>query len=253
MAINPSNKRAERAILDALQTRLAVRMRNDVGRVIGGQIRSVADAVADDKEDALGIIVDGAELLSAAFNKSYNSTINTFGSRLLSEAKCIHGNDWVRKNTLQEQVGELVRRYTLTTTAQRVVQVNTTTIDQISAIIQAGRDELLDPGKIATNIRQLAQITTRIRAETIARTETHSAAGFANNEAAKLLDIELWKEWIDAGDEREREDHRAGNVDRVDVNSEFFVGGEYLAYPGDTRGSAENVINCRCASVFVSK
>lgn len=252
MAINPSNKRAERAILDALQTRLAVRMRNDVSRILRSQISAVASAVADDSVDPLGAIVD-SNGLSGAFNRAYSSTINTFGSRLLSESKCIHGREWVRKQSLQDRVSDLVRRYTATNTAQRVAQVNSTTIAQISAIIQSGRDEFLDPGKISTNILALSAVTTRIRAETIARTETHSAAGYANNEAAKLLDIELWKEWVDAGDGREREEHRSANVPRVEVDSEFFVGGEYLAYPGDNSGSAENVINCRCASIFVSK
>jgi hypothetical protein len=32
------------------------------------------------------------------------------------------------------------------------------------------------------------------------------------------------------------------------MDKNFLVGGEELAYPGDSRGSAANVINCRCTN-----
>ena len=32
------------------------------------------------------------------------------------------------------------------------------------------------------------------------------------------------------------------------MDKNFLVGGEELSYPGDSRGSAANVINCRCTN-----
>ena len=58
----------------------------------------------------------------------------------------------------------------------------------------------------------------------------------------------LQKEWIATLDERVRIDHAEANGQVVDMDKNFLVGGEELAYPGDSRGSAANVINCRCTN-----
>jgi hypothetical protein len=36
----------------------------------------------------------------------------------------------------------------------------------------------------------------------------------------------------------------------IPIDDFFDVGGEKLKYPGDPRGSAGNVIQCRCAVVY---
>ena len=58
---------------------------------------------------------------------------------------------------------------------------------------------------------------------------------------------ELQKEWIAARDERVRSAHAVANGQIVDFEDKFLVGGEYLDRAGDPRGSAANVINCRCS------
>jgi hypothetical protein len=59
------------------------------------------------------------------------------------------------------------------------------------------------------------------------------------------------KGWSAHTDSRTRPDHLAMlDSDMIPLNADFIVGGEAMAYPGDPRGSAANVINCRCSLVF---
>lgn len=46
-----------------------------------------------------------------------------------------------------------------------------------------------------------------------------------------------------------RDAHAAAHGQRKNKNGFFGVGGEYLRYPGDPKGSAGNVINCQCGMV----
>lgn len=87
-------------------------------------------------------------------------------------------------------------------------------------------------------------------AKRIVRTESVNAANYATNQSA--IDVfgrnNLEKEWIATLDSRVRIEHIEANGQIVDMNEKFNVGGELLSYPGDSAGSAWNVINCRCTN-----
>jgi len=87
-------------------------------------------------------------------------------------------------------------------------------------------------------------------AKRIVRTESVNAANYATNQSA--TDVfgkeNLQKEWIATFDKRTRIDHIQANGQIVDMDKNVLVGGEELAYPGDSRGSDANVINCRCTN-----
>jgi len=87
-------------------------------------------------------------------------------------------------------------------------------------------------------------------AKRIVRTESVNAANYATNQSA--IDVfgknNLQKEWIATLDSRVRIEHIEANGQVVDMNEKFNVGGELLSYPGDSAGSAWNVINCRCTN-----
>lgn len=89
-----------------------------------------------------------------------------------------------------------------------------------------------------------------VNAKRIVRTESVNAANYATNQSA--TDIfgkeNLQKEWIATFDNRTRIDHIQANGQVVDMDKKFMVGGEKLSYPGDSSGSAANVINCRCTN-----
>lgn len=58
-----------------------------------------------------------------------------------------------------------------------------------------------------------------------------------------------YKRWVTMHDDRVREGHALADGQEVPLGSPFVVDGEYLQYPGDPRGSAGNVVNCRCIVV----
>ncbi len=84
----------------------------------------------------------------------------------------------------------------------------------------------------------------------IARTELHTAANTASDQAAQSTGLDLVKEWGATDDKRTREDHREANGQRVEMAQAFTVGGEKLMYPGDPNGSAHQIINCRCTCYY---
>lgn len=95
------------------------------------------------------------------------------------------------------------------------------------------------------------------RAETITRTEmgrVHSAAREARMkgvaEAGTDPAIKLQKQWIDSGKAHPREDHAALDGVVVDLDEDFPGGRPYPHAPGLP---AEEVINCGCTHVLVSK
>ena len=88
------------------------------------------------------------------------------------------------------------------------------------------------------------------QAERIVRTESTLAANYATQQSALRIfpGSQMSKEWIAAQDERVRFDHSQADGQIVKFEELFLVGGERLEYPGDPRGSAGNVINCRCST-----
>lgn len=117
----------------------------------------------------------------------------------------------------------------------------------------------IDSGTLLTS-KQIETITGRyadrlleLRGTTIARTEAIGAANAAGQEAMEQVIDEglaerdaVQKQWDSTRDGRAREAHWAANGVRVNIDAPFNIGGELLRYPGDSRGSAGNVINCRC-------
>jgi hypothetical protein len=90
------------------------------------------------------------------------------------------------------------------------------------------------------------------RAMTVARTETIGAvnAGVyrgAQLEAEQRGDVAPFKQWISTEDPRTRPTHVAADKQRTLLSEPFRVGGAPLLFPGDPRGPAQEVINCRCS------
>lgn len=83
----------------------------------------------------------------------------------------------------------------------------------------------------------------------IARTQTTRLENKARIDAYSVGDkmgYTMIKEWVAVNDNRTRPAHRHANGQQVPLDQPFNVGGEELMYPGDSNGSAGNVINCRC-------
>ena len=125
---------------------------------------------------------------------------------------------------------------------------------RIDRIIRDGRAENLTLRQIAKNISDKVIPITRARAATIARTETHNAASFANHSyhgtVADDLGMEMVKQWVSTSDGRTRSAHSAANGQQRPMSEDFIIGGAPMGYAGDPKGGARNVINCRCVIIY---
>jgi len=91
----------------------------------------------------------------------------------------------------------------------------------------------------------------RNRARVIARTETITSLNHASYQGALSTGLEVQKAWLSYKDSRTREDHYEMNSnDYIPLDADFNVGGQLMLHPGDPRGSAAQVINCRCGLVY---
>ena len=99
----------------------------------------------------------------------------------------------------------------------------------------------------------------------IVRTESTAAANYGALQAGLNAGIKMNKVWISSLDKRTRRipgddfDHLDAHGQQVDIKEMFEIENvetgdfEKLEFPGDRRGSAENVINCRCTVSLVPK
>lgn len=92
------------------------------------------------------------------------------------------------------------------------------------------------------------------RAQTVAVTEVHRAWNMGAQAAALKVQAKgfggLLKRWNAREDSRTRAAHREADGQVVAVGQPFIVDLEPLMVPGDPRGRAANVINCRCKPDF---
>jgi len=143
---------------------------------------------------------------------------------------------------------------------ERITSVNETTIRRIQLAVEVAQRKNYS----VDEMREFLQKTidspsfTRYQALRIARTEVGAAANFAALKAGESSGIVLEKVWIAMHDNRTRDgkpeewDHRSMDGVSVEQNEPFVLRSrsgqvEYLDSPCDVKGSAGNVINCRCA------
>ncbi len=109
--------------------------------------------------------------------------------------------------------------------------------------------------QIAAGISNKFSGINRSRANVIARTETHSAAGYANHDyheqASDSYGLKMIKQWVSTSDARTRQAHVIMNGSKVDMNEDFLMpNGARMSFCGDAKGGAANVVNCRCVTLY---
>lgn len=146
---------------------------------------------------------------------------------------------------------EAIQDHVVTTTATHVTEIGETTKRALRGAIKEG----LDAGESMTQISKRIGATfadweggtSSYRAMLIARTEVHSAAGYAMHESARQSGVAQKKGWLDAGDDRVRDSH-AGNTAAgwIDFDDPYPNGAQH---PGD----GTDDIGCRCVEMFKTR
>ena len=181
------------------------------------------------------------------FAKWYAKSFN----RLISKRQDVSGFD----DVWSEGFAEAGRKVA----GQRIVLLQGTAKAEVIKNLQRF---MQDPEFMALGAEQRGRILrsrfnklSKYQAERIVRTEATYAANLgAERSALDMFGSDgLQKEWLTSVDGRERASHRSTNGQVVDMDKPFNVGGELLMMPGDPRGRAANVINCRCAVAHLPK
>ena len=134
--------------------------------------------------------------------------------------------------------------------AAKVAKITEETRTRVSVALRQAAESKLNKQDTAKLIQGSTGFSEK-RSLLIARTETTMAANMGAWEAAKDIPFPLEKVWIAANDNRTRDSHAAMNGQpAIPFDEQFEVGGEKMMYPGDPKGSAENICNCRCVVAF---
>ena len=172
------------------------------------------------------------------------ASMTTFGRHTLSQFR-------KGKKATEDVFNDAIQAYLKEHGLDKIDQIAETTRDNILAIIAAGEAEGLAIHEIAANIVEQAGGTiARVRAHTIAITETHSAATFASDAAAESTGLTLTRVWMAADDARTRPTHIDADGQRRSMTKPFTVGGASLDRPGDPNGPARETVRCRCVVLY---
>ena len=142
-------------------------------------------------------------------------------------------------------------------TARKITKVQGTTKKMLNTVIQTGVQQGQTNAEIATRIRKTGKIDSQFRAMRIARTETLGIYNAATDASVADTGLKFKRVWSTTKDSRTRRrkrgsfwDHWSADKQKRDQNEDFVVSGESLKYPGDPKGSAGNIINCRCVLIY---
>lgn len=137
---------------------------------------------------------------------------------------------------------------------EKVTEITDTTREALRQVVGQGIAEGQTSPEIARSIRGMyghwTDETMDVRRSLmIARTESGSAANYAQQAAAEAVQSEtglrIEKTWVSSRDDRVRDSHWLVDGETVPLDQPFSNG---LMQPGDPDGSAADVINCRCVS-----
>jgi SPP1 gp7 family putative phage head morphogenesis protein len=158
-------------------------------------------------------------------------------------------------NTEQAQVLDstwlqYMRRYALTESGNRITKITETTKEIIRNSLTKSINEGHGIDEAARNLMKEWRGISTTRAKVIARTEILSASNAGSYAGAQSTGLDLQKVWLSTKDSRTRDTHRHLDGEKVEMEELFSNG---LRYPGDPRGSASQVIQCRCTQTYEVK
>lgn len=231
------------------QERLLLLLERKFRKVIANEIASASTAMLDQFKAtgrAPNLPEWHAQSLLGTYQQMAEISIEAFGERIVDQGKC--AGLIIETKSFREFFVRLAREYVgLEMIRKRITYVSETTRQQILNQILIGQEAGEGIDAIAQRISTNIPLISRQRGALIARTETHGAANYGADGAARATGLDVRKEWVAASDERTREEHSAADGQVVAMDQPFDVGGEMLMYPGDPNGSGGNIINCRCA------
>lgn len=128
---------------------------------------------------------------------------------------------------------------------RRISGISAVTLDKVSRILLESLTEGHTISEASDRLAELFDDMEGTRALLIARTEATGAANFAAWTIFKVVGVPL-KRWMSVLDEKVRDSHQLAHGQIRAIDEPFIVGVDSLMFPGDSNGSAKEVVNCRC-------
>ena len=225
------------------------RIRNSYERRLVGQLTVLFENIAETTVREYQVGGSPAVRFENVTNRISEVLVPHYRSVILAMA------DRFQTVKVKQDYERIVQAYLRFTATDRIVGISTTTQNLIKrALLEA--DQEINPRQAAKLIEErVGGAFGRRRAATIARTETHAAASYANHEVAKDLGVPMRKQWVATNDDRSRTWHSSVNGQTVDLDEDFIVpykGVDYrMKHTGDPNGGAHNTINCRCVTIYL--
>jgi len=230
------------------QLRLRTSLERKLSFNLMTQFAEIGNTARTEFEARGGIEITGSFIerrIRSVLEPHWRTVIEKFGTRVLSYRK------------QDSQFETIIRQYLTVSGLQSITNISNTTRKLLLSTIIAGEADALGNAAIGQMIfdTMRGEVSKR-RAMTISRTETHTAASFANDEVARSMNLpDLQKQWVSVSDDRTRSFHAQMNGVTMPMDEDFIVpvnGIEYrMERPGDPRGGAINNINCRCVLIYV--
>lgn len=218
---------------------------NSYFKILYGKIVGVLDS--NNFDDSANLIAKISEKkLKDILVKNYKEIVDYFSNMTMKELtgkKQMSFDVWTGLFLAKLETGA----------GEKITNINNTVLMHIRRELQRGTLAGESIHELSERLMNEKISFSRVRAICVARTEVIGTSNGASFETARFIDGgdgRLKKNWITTIDGRERPWHSDADGQTVGINEKFIVFGEELDYPGDPMGSAENVINCRCASSF---
>lgn len=253
----PAGRDITRQYLQRLRKQLALerQLTRPLAREIRERMRNAAENLKRYGPQGVDLaLVDHEVALLDLLQAHYRKAGEIFGRLVLDLVKGV--GTWEKKDFAEDEFELHLTNFIDEFATENIVRnISSTTRNTIQHIIDTGVDQGWTVDEIARMMRGMSQRLPPIRAHTIARTETHNAAGFASDKAAEVSGLTMQKRWATAGDQRVRDAHIAMDNEVVPMDESFYftmdVKEPYaLAYPGDRSGPAAGVVNCRCFVLY---
>lgn len=104
--------------------------------------------------------------------------------------------------------------------------------------------------QIIKNVQSVGGAISKGRANLIARTEVIGASNLSTYEAVKQSGANVHKKWSTGGKNIRKTHKEAARKGYIPLDQDFTVGGKPMAHPGDSRGGANEVCNCKCILLY---
>lgn len=233
------------------RTRLKARHERLVSRDMVKALSDFAFTVSERPGDLKKISKAFEPVIAAALVRRLKVISFTFGNEQIAvinrpkaAEQLLEGKDV--QGVFESEIAQWLRKHA----AKAAKSIARTFQKTLAAIIADAHNDGVNERETGKRIRDRAPAITKVQAERIARTETHSASERGSYNAAKASGLDMVKEWASAEDKRVRQSHAMIDGTITEMNEYFSVGESKMLYPGDQAGEVKEIVNCRCIGLY---